>query len=156
MPYVVNTGTLLDKVRTAIGASTTAGATVYTWKRMVEGPALRWMDAAIDYPLICLAPEETGVMDGAYRDEHETPIEIQAVIKPDLSPAARVYTVLRELGEQLINDIMSAADRIGNERRLISYGVDHDVMGAGDFFDRGFGVYRITLGVKCWVEDVNP
>ena len=156
MPYTVDIGTLLDNVRTAIGATTTVDGTDYTWKRMVEGPPLRWMGAVTDYPLICIDPEETEVMDGAMRDEHETPVAVYAVIQPNLAPAARVYTVLRELGEQLINDLMSAADRIGNERRLIRYGVDDEVMGEGDFFDRGFGVYRIVLGVKCWVEDVNP
>lgn len=157
MPYTVAIGTLLDQIRTAIGASTTVNGTTYTWARMVEGPALRWMDEAGDYPLICLDVGDTDVVDGADKDTHETPVTIHAVIKPSLDPAARVFTVVRELGEKLLNDVMSATARIGNERRLVSYGVDKDTMGDADAFNLGdFGVYRIVLGVQCWIEDRNP
>ena len=156
MGYTVDQGALLDRIRTAIGASTTVGLTVYTWKHKLEGPALRWLKATTDYPLITLEIDDTAVEPGASLDQALMGVTVYAVIKPSTAPAARVYQVIRELGEQLLSDIMSAPTRIANWRQALSWGIDYETMDAEDVYDQGFGVYKIELGLGCVVEDRNP
>ncbi|HET6497026.1 MAG TPA: hypothetical protein VFH61_16860 [Thermoleophilia bacterium] len=156
MAYSVDQGALLDRIRTAIGASTTVGVTVYTWKHKLEGPALRWLKLVTDYPLITLEIGDTAVEPGAALDQVTVGVTVYAVIKPSTAPPARVYQVVRELGEQLLSDIMSAPARIANWRHPLTWGIDYDAMDAEDVYDQGFGVYKIDLACGCVVEDRNP
>lgn len=156
MAYTVDQGALLDRIRTAIGVSTTVGLTVYTWQHKLEGPALRWLKEVTDYPLITLELGDTAIDPGASLDEAVVGVTIYAVIRPSTSPAARVYQVVRELGEQLLSDVMSAATRIANWRHPLTWGVDTDTMEAEDVYDQGLGVYKIELACGCVVEDRNP
>lgn len=156
MAYVIDTGALLDKVRTAAGASVTAGGITYTWARKVEGPALRWLDVLTEYPALILELGEPQVVDHGREKEHIATITVTAVVQLDLAPADLPYQQTREMGEALLNALMSAADRIGNLRQLVDYGVDTETMGIEHYADAGFGIYDIVLEVSCFVEDDNP
>ena len=154
--YAVDTGTMLDKVRTAAGASVTAGAFTYTWARKVEGPALRWLDVLEEYPALILEVGEPQIVNQGTLKEHIATVTVTAVVQLDLDPADLPYQQTRTMGEALLSQLMSAADRIGNMRQLVSYGVDTETMGIEHYAENGFGIYDIVLEVTCFVEDANP
>ena len=156
MSYNIDTGALLDAARTAAGASVTAGAFTYTWARKVEGPALRWLDVLTEYPALVMEVGEPQVVDQGRQKEHISLLTVTAIIKLDLDPADLPYQQTREMGEALLNSLMSAAARIGNMRQLVSYGVDTETMGIEHYAEQGFGIYVIALEVSCFVEDDNP
>jgi hypothetical protein len=142
----------LDAFRTAIGYDTLVGTTTHTWKWMVEGYPLRWLQDWQDYPLIILTPGETTFISQTRLQQNSIPVAIYIALRHERLAEPRIYEATRVVGEAVVESLRSAGHHLGTDFisncQVQSAGLEYELTEA--LADHKVGVYGMMFNVTYY------